>query len=164
MALPQRKLHRLKSWNYSENGYYFVTICTKDKRKLLSRIYPAGIDTRIELTKIGRTVLKSWTKTAEVYPNIKIDFFCIMPNHIHGIVVIDAPTGQNGPALDKIIRAFKSVTTRQYNKTVPQHEKNQLWQSSYYDEIIRNEEMLNDVRKYIAGNPSKWLEDALYVP
>ena len=92
-----------------------------------------------------------------------MDNYCLMPNQIHGIIIIDCPEGQQATSLDKVIRAFKSVTTRYYNTLVTQEEKNTLWQSSYYDEIIRDEQMLYDVRKYIQGNPSKWLSDDLYI-
>jgi REP element-mobilizing transposase RayT len=104
-------------------------------------------------------VLECWKRTEEVYPNIKLDYFCLLPNHLHGIIIIE----KQGTSLEQIIHGFKSVTTRQFNKLVSPEEKNTLWQLSYYDEIIRNDEMLYDIRKYIQGNPSKWLEDTLYV-
>ena len=84
-----------------------------------------------------------------------------MPNHIHGIVIIEK--SNSGKSLQDIVRGFKSVTTREYNQLVPNKDKNTLWQKSFYDEIIRNDAMLLDIRKYIFGNPSKWLEDDLYI-
>ena len=163
MEFPKRKLHRLKGWDYSQNGYYHITICTKNKRKLLSDIRQQGCDVTVEPTALGKTVLARWLLCEKIYPYIKMDYYCLMPNHIHGIIIIDCPEGQQATSLDKVIRAFKSVTTRYYNTLVTQEEKNTLWQSSYYDEIIRDEQMLYDVRKYIQGNPSKWLSDDLYI-
>ena len=86
-----------------------------------------------------------------------------MPNHVHGIIVIEEADPDHPVDLAKIVRGFKSVTTRAYNKMVPDMQKNTLWQASYYDEIIRNDVMLQSVRNYIIGNPSKWMEDDLYI-
>ena len=158
MPLPQRKLHRLQSWDYTQPGYYHITICTHQKKKLLAHIHQTGLDVSVIPTQIGQIVLSCWRRTEEVYPGVSVDYHCLMPNHLHGIIVIE----KEGISLSEIIRSFKSVTTREYNKLVPASEKNTLWQGSYYDEIIRNDEMLYDVRKYIQGNPSKWLEDSLF--
>lgn len=164
MELPQRKLHRLKNWDYSSNGYYFVTICTKNKQKLLAQIRNSETEPEIILTETGKFAAQCWERAADIYPYITIDYYCIMPNHIHGIIIIEAPENTAATHLEQVIHAFKSITTRHYNKTSPADYKNQLWQLSYYDEIIRNERMLYDIRKYIQGNPSKWLEDDLYIP
>ena len=159
MVLPQRKLHRLASWDYSQPGYYYVTICTKDKKKLLSRITPKATQVQADLTKTGQIVKNAWERIENTYPGVKLDYYCIMPNHLHGILVLE----EGVISLSDIIRGFKSVTTREFNKNCPEEMKNTLWQSSFYDEIIRNDEMLYDVRKYIFGNPSKWVEDSLFV-
>lgn len=163
MEYPQRKLHRLKSWDYSQNGYYHITICTQNKRKVLSSVQQMGTDCVIKPSDIGKIVLSCWEKMEEVSPYIKLDYYCLMPNHLHGIIIIDGPDDANRPGIPALIRGFKSASTREYNKLVPPTMKNTLWQSSYYDEIIRNEEMLYDIRRYILGNPSKWMDDAMYV-
>ena len=160
MEYPIRKLHRLKCWDYSQAGYYHVTICTHKKQKLLCNIHQSGLDVVAEPTRIGQMIVENWEKLADIYPNVQTDYFCLMPNHIHGIIVIQNTSDKT---LGDIVRGFKSVTTRVYNKMVPANEKNTLWQSSFYDEIIKDDEMLYDVRKYIFGNPSKWLEDDLYI-
>ena len=159
MALPQRKLHRLKSWDYSQAGYYFVTVCTRNKRKLLAEIYGTDTEAVSIPTPFGEQVLACWERIEKIYPGVKLDYFCIMPNHLHGILVLE----EDGISLSAIVRGFKSITTREYNKRVPIAEKNTLWQSSFYDEIIKNDEMLFDIRKYILGNPSKWMEDSMYI-
>ena len=163
MEYPKRKLHRLKTWDYSQNGYYHVTICTQGKRKLLCNIQQIGLQTQVIPTAVGKLIIEHWEKLGTIYSNVKTDYFCLMPNHFHGIIVIEGSAQQNAVALPKIVRGFKSVTTRAYNQLVPESQKNTLWQSSYYDEIIRNDEMLYNVRNYIIGNPSKWLEDELYI-
>jgi REP element-mobilizing transposase RayT len=159
MSLPQRKLHRLKNWDYSQSGYYFVTICTNEKRKYLSAIRQNGMDVTLIPTQIGQLVLDCWKRIEAVHPNVKLDYYCLMPNHLHGILILE----ENSDSLSHIIRSFKSVTTRHFNKLVTDDEKNALWQLSFYDRIIRNEAELFETRKYIEGNPSKWMEDALYV-
>ena len=159
MPLPQRKLHRLQTWDYSDPGYYYVTICTKDKKKLLSNIYQNGMDVHSIPTPLGQEVLACWNRIENTYPRVKLDYVCLMPNHLHGIIILEEKT----TSLSDIIHAFKSITTRIYNQSATDATKNTLWQSSFYDEIIRNEAMLFDVRKYIYGNPSKWLEDDLFV-
>ena len=160
MEYPDRKLHRLKSWDYRQAGYYHITICTQNKQKILCNIHQSGLDVMVEHTSIGKMIMENWEKLAHIYPNVQTDYFCLMPNHLHGILIV-----QNGSdkTLGDIVRGFKSVTTRTYNKMVSTNERNTLWQASFYDEIIRDDEMLYDVRKYIFGNPSKWLEDDLYV-
>ncbi len=161
MDLPRRKLHRLKNWDYSQPSYYHVTICTQNKKNILCQIHQAGLDTVVIPSAAGQCVIDNWNRLHTLYPNIKTDYFCLMPNHIHGIIIIEPSNEQK--SLSDIVRGFKSVTTREFNKMVPECKKNTLWQSSFYDEIIKNDSMLFEVRKYIFGNPSKWLEDELYV-
>ena len=163
MPLPERKLHRLSSWDYHQNGYYHITICTHQKRKLLSTIHQSGTDCIATPTALGEMIKAHWENMVSVSPYIKLDYYCLMPNHLHGIIVIEAPENTDHPSISELIRGFKSVTTRQYNKLVPPENKNTLWQASFYDEIIRNEDMLYQIRKYIEGNPSKWLTDNMYV-
>ena len=162
MNYPNRKLHRLQTWDYSAPGYYFVTICTGNKRCLLSRITGSDDGAEVQLTNVGRIVRKCWERMNSVAPHIRTDHFCIMPNHIHGIVVIEAHSKADARSLSDLIHGFKSAVTREYNRMADPGEKNQLWQSSYYDEIIRNEEMLLRARKYIEDNPAKWVEDELF--
>ena len=162
MEYPCRKSHRLTGWDYAQNGYYHITICTKDRRRLLSEIRQCGIDAQVIPTRIGQIVLEHWNRLPDIYPGVHTDYFCLMPNHIHGILILEQTPDLPARSLPQVVRGFKSVVTREYNKLVPPQWHNQLWQSSYYDEIIRNDEMLFDIRKYISGNPSKWLDDPLF--
>lgn len=167
--LPQRKLHRLRSWDYSSNGYYFVTICTKDKRNLLAKVGNAVPGVPPILTEMGKIVEIAWNKINEIDPNFKTDYFCIMPNHIHGIIIIENQEPDVSEAerrgrrsLPDIVRGFKSVTTREYNKIFGGKEKKKLWQTSFYDEIIKNEQMLYEARKYIEFNHLKQYNGKLF--
>ena len=159
MNYPIRKLHRLKTWDYSAPGYYFITICTKEKRCVLSSL----TDGQLCLTRIGAVAEKCWLRMNDIAPHISTDYYCIMPNHIHGIVVIEDHPKEAARSLPDLIHAYKSAVTREVNRIVPADRKNQLWQSSYYDEIIRNDAMLSEIRKYIEDNPRKWAEDDLYI-
>ena len=176
--LPQRKTLRLKNYNYSQAGYYFITICTHNKRKILCDISLAKDDALVIPTAIGEKVIKCWQNISRLYDNVATDEFCLMPNHIHGIIVLKDDQqrhitknerqafgmlkNQGQPSSQSIIRGFKSVTTRYYNKIkgVP---RNSLWQKSFYDHIIRNKHDLYYTREYIANNPLKWHLDKYYV-
>ena len=247
MDWPNRRGHRYSGWDYSQNGYYFITICTHNKRPILATAIPgaphvpdtvgnavpgvpllpdmqppsgipsalgappqppsgvppipgipsapgvplppgmpsaSGVSLEMTPTAIGHIILRAWANMSNIDAHIKIDRFCLMPNHIHGIIVIDDPPStindmeygeyREGAAyqvgaerrgrrsLQDLVRGFKSATTREYNMLVPEDMKNTLWQSSFYDVIIKNEDMLCKIRAYIDENPMKWLEDELY--
>ena len=175
---PKRKSIRLKEYDYSTPGYYFVTVCTKDRKCLFGKI----IDQGMELNDAGWMVEKVWNELPAYYPNISIDTFVVMPNHIHGIIIIDsvgagpcacpghpgaidgqpqgvAPTKMKFSLPDAVHR-FKSLTTNKYitgvkqNKWEPFNDK--LWQRSYYEHVIRNDIDLTETREYITNNPKKW--------
>ena len=160
--LPKRKLHRLKEYDYSQSGYYFITICTKDKKKLLSNVGNAVLGIPPKLTEIGQMVQEAWDKMSQIDAYIRTDEFCIMPNHIHGIIVIEnGITERRGRrSLQSLVTGFKSVTTRKYNGYTGKNSS--LWQSSYYDVVIKNEAQLYETRKYIMENPLKWTLDEYY--
>jgi len=162
MAYHSRKLHRLRTWDYSDPGYYFITICTKDMRCLLSRISDTPDGPAVHLTEIGIAAENAWKQMDRIVPYIHTDYYCIMPNHIHGIIVIDEHPGIPGRSIPDLVHAYKSTVTRAFNRMVPAGSKNQLWQDSYYDEIIRSETMLFRTRQYIEDNPRKWSEDDLF--
>lgn len=169
-----RKLHRLKNWDYSQNGYYFVTICTYGKKNILAKVGNAVLgvpkeDFLPELTETGEIAKNAWTRISQIAPNFKTDSFCIMPNHIHGIIIIENQEPDVSEAerrgrrsLQDIVRGFKSTVTREYNKLVPSEQKNKLWQASFYDEIIRNEQMLYEARNYIRYNHLKHYDGKLF--
>ena len=162
MDYPKRKLHRLKSWDYSAPGYYFVTICAKDMRCVFSRIESTPNGATVHLTRIGEIADACWKRMSKVAPHIKTDYYCIMPNHIHGIIVIEDHPKEASRSVPDLIHAYKSAVTREVNRIVPVDRKNQLWHVSYYDEIIRNDAVLLKTRQYIEDNPRKWAEDELY--
>lgn len=173
--LPQRKRLRLKDYDYSQAGYYFITICTQGKRKILCDI--VGDDSLVIPSTIGKIVSDRWNNISKLNDKIKTDLFCLMPNHIHGIIIIEN-SNQNIKidkkfgfetaeqyglrSLQGVIRDYKSITTRLYNKLVTDQERNTLWQKSFYDHIIRDEEELQKIREYIYNNPRQWHLDKYY--
>ncbi len=172
-----RRSIRLKGYDYSEAGAYFITICAQNRECLFGDI----VDEEIRLNDAGQMVHRIWNDLSVEYPDIEIDEFIVMPNHMHGIIVIvGAPlvgAHSSCTAIDKEIRAgtrpaptlgdavgtFKSVTTHQYVDGVRQKNwlsfNGKLWQRNYYEHIIRNEEEMNRIREYIVKNPAKWDED-----
>jgi REP element-mobilizing transposase RayT len=176
-----RRSIRLKGYDYSQPGTYFVTICTQERACLFGWM----VDGKMLLNDAGRMVQTVWDAMPVHYVGVAIDAFVVMPNHIHGIVVLvgAAPCGRprsgqrpleqassmgqaQGPAptvaisLPDVVHRFKTMTTKQYADGVKQSGwspfPSQLWQRNYYEHIIRGEDSLNRVRRYIADNPTQW--------
>lgn len=162
--MPDRKLNRLKGYDYSQNGYYFVTICTKNRQEFFGEIKNG----ELTLNEYGKITKKCWREIPDHFPNVILDEFIIMPNHIHGIVIIKNNDEGNknfcslpwqtklSKSLSSIIRGFKIGVTKYFR------EKNNdefVWQKSFYDHIIRNEKSLFNIRKYVQNNPFKWTSE-----
>lgn len=156
MDLPKRKNIRLNDYNYSSNGAYFITICTKNKENLLWKNVGANCVRPLEqlpLSKIGIVVENEIHKLNTVYENIKVDKYQIMPNHIHLIIFIYEDSNgrtQFAPTISRIIKQFKGSITKQIEFSI--------WQKSFYDRVIRNEKEYQSVWNYIHNNPLKYLE------
>lgn len=174
---------RLKNYDYSQNGYYFITICTKDRKCYFGEI----VNSEMQLSEIGKIVKQYWLEIPKHFSFAVMDEFVIMPNHVHGIVVIEnhindnnaningrdainrvstgGITGKNNPMLhqsiSKIIRWHKGRCTFEINKM--QGNIFFAWQSRFYDRIIRNERELKNTRQYIVDNPKNWEKDELYL-
>ena len=156
MDLPKGKNIRLNDYNYSSNGAYFITICTKNKENLLWKNVGANcvrpLD-QLPLSKIGIVIENEIYKLDTVYENIKVDKYQIMPNHIHLIIFIYEDSNgrtQFAPTISRIIKQFKGSITKQIGFSI--------WQKSFYDRIIRNENEYQSVWNYIHNNPLKYLE------
>ena len=157
---PKRKTTRLPTYDYRLPGVYFVTICTKNKQKLLSTIVGEGLCAlpQIRLTKVGKIVEASLKYIHENIDGISLDKYVIMPNHVHLLLRIEECSeagGRGGPPLHKIIGQFKSFTTHQCNQV--------LWQRSFHDHVVRGEEDYREIWTYIFENPLRWRKDVLYV-
>jgi len=168
--LITRKQIRLKNYDYSLDGYYFITIGSKNRNNIFGEIINNENTVgallacaRIELSQIGKIIEKQWRNIPNQYNNIKLDHSVIMPNHIHGILVINKRAqASSAPTVSQIIRSFKSKSTMEYLKYINDNNLNipgKIWQRSFYDRIIRNERSLNAIREYISNNPENWEKD-----
>jgi REP element-mobilizing transposase RayT len=161
MEQRTRKRLRIQGFNYKSAGYYFVTFCTENRLCLFGQI----IENQIYLNEPGEIIYKSISTLKNRYCNVDVDSFVVMPNHVHAIIVLDRyDRTQNTMNFDvgipDIIRNIKTFTTTSYIKGVNQ--KNwtpfykRLWQKSYHEHVIRNEQSLENIRLYIIQNPEKW--------
>ena len=154
---------RLKEWDYSNPWWYYVTICTKNHSCFFGDI----VNGEMNLNDFGLVVEKYWNEIPKHYQNVEIDYYTVMPNHIHGIIIINGSRdvacnvstnqySQMSPkknSLSAIIRSYKSAVTKFAHEN---GNNNFAWQERFYDRIIRNEKELFNIRKYIQQNPMKW--------
>ncbi len=161
MELCKRKQIHLKDYDYSQNGMYFITICTHNKQYLFG-------DRNFKLTDKPtnqRLLIKKWLlELQNKYPHSVVQKYVIMPNHVHFILFISKT--QPEISLHDIIKWFKTQTTNEYIKAVkenkaPKFDKH-IWQRGYYEHIIRNENDYYDTWNYIDTNPIRWIEDCYY--
>ena len=165
-----RRSLRLKGYDYSQAGAYFVTICTQNRACLFGHI----ADGQMVLNEYGKIVRDEWLKSSEIRNEIELDEFVVMPNHFHGIAWIvgvhekchNAVLGAHGRAplrreprsLGSLTAGFKSAVTKRINE-IRRTPGVKLWQRNYYEHVIRDENELNSVREYIINNPAQWDTD-----
>ncbi len=163
--LPKRKHPRLDNYNYSSAGAYFITICTQNRRCLLSRIVGRGLapaETKgIEYTSFGEIAERQLLLLEDRYLHLAIDKYTIMPNHIHVIMILkgEAAGASPRPTITDIVCAYKSLTTRECKNN---GFEGKLFQTSFYEHIIRGREDYEEIVKYIYENPMRWYYDDLY--
>ncbi len=166
-----RRSLRLSGYDYSQNGAYFVTVCTRNRESLFGEIE----DGNMFLNSYGQIVSDVWSHLPDHYFHVQSDQFVVMPNHIHGIIVSNrdvvgaglkpartkpAPTDGSIKihALPEIIRGFKTFSSRRINE-MRGTPATQFWQRNYYEHVIRNGADLNSIRQYIIDNPARWETD-----
>ena len=173
LDLPRRKSQRLRNYDYSQNGAYFITICTNNKEHLFGKI----IRGQMVLNVYGEILEKHIQKMSNLYDDIKVNNYVVMPNHIHIIIAICRErivcVPQSDPTKSQIpqmIQAYKSSVTKEIreisrNGTHEMHslQQQQIWQKSYHDHIIRNEAEYQKIWEYIDTNPLKWELDKYYL-
>jgi REP element-mobilizing transposase RayT len=176
--IRRRRSIRLKGYDYSQKGAYFVTICTHNRKCLLGEM----LGEKIRLGKAGEIVADEWVKTTKIRHEVDLDTFVVMPNHFHAIVWLlcrgadvetenvstvqvtptkksNQPVGPQPQSIGALMAGFKSAVTKRINKyqDTPGHP---FWQRNYYEHVIRDEEELNRARQYMfMDNPKKWMED-----
>lgn len=159
-----RRSIRLKEYDYSQYGYYFVTFCVQNHMEYFGVIENG----QMVLNQYGKIVEKCWNELPNHYGNCGLDEYIIMPNHFHGILILDEnPNGQcrggvtpplQNQTLGQTVGFFKYRTTKLINEICNTPGK-QLWQRNYYEHIIRNENELFNIRRYIQNNPLEWYLD-----
>lgn len=174
--IHNRRSIRLQKYDYALAGAYFVTVCTQNRECLFGDM----VDGKMSLNDAGRMIQLSWDELPIHYSGVETDAFIVMPNHVHGVIVLvgagpracpefnfqPQPGGQpQGVApttlsLPDLVHRFKTITTKRYTDGVKQTEwkpfLGKLWQRNYYEHIVRNEKSLNKIREYIINNPAQW--------
>ena len=164
MTIYKRKSIRLCNYDYSQEGGYFITICTEKRRNLLSHIFENGECERavVKYTRIGQIVEVALLQTA-AQQEIVLDSYVIMPNHIHAIVFLEKNTERN-LKLGNFVGSFKSIAANRWINVCKAegYIAGKLWQRNYYEHILRNEKDYLEKRKYIEDNPDQWRMDKEY--
>ena len=158
-----RRSIRLQGYDYSRAGAYFVTLCTQNRECLFGDV----VDGETRLNPVGQIAGDAWKWLASQYDYVELDEWVIMPNHLHGIIIISDGRGGSRTAptrkpIGRLVGAFKTVSTKHINK-LRNTPGEKLWQRNYWEHIVRNEPELKRIREYIRNNPSQWEMDQLYV-
>ena len=165
-GLTRRPNIRWKDFDYASDASYFVTICSKDA----SCTFGTVIDEEVRLSWLGRIVRDEWIATPQLRPGVVLDLFLVMPNHLHAILFVPAGKDVGKPrtfgkrqrgSLGAVIGGFKSAVTSAARR-ISGNRRLDVWQEGFHDEVIRNSEHLEAVRKYIADNPRHWPQDELF--
>ena len=162
MKYKQHKQYRLPHFNYATSGYYFTTIVTKNRVPYFGDVH----DGKVQLSHLGTIVQKCMTRIPLVTSYAKLDTFVVMPNHVHSIFLLENPyeirldsDSKFQPqkrSLSLVVRNFKAAVTTAARAVSPGIE---VWQSRFYDRIVRNERELTAMRSYIENNPMRWEAD-----
>lgn len=160
--IHRRRSIRLKDYDYSQAGAYFVTICTQNKECIFGDV----IISEMQLNDLGNVAQQCWSEIPKHFPNAILDEFIAMPNHIHGIVIFTVGAKNVSPlqhgtsmTIGSIIRGFKIGVTKWARENGACHAP---WQRNYYEHVIRDENDMNRIREYIANNPLNWEQDENY--
>jgi putative transposase len=175
-ALHHRRSVRLAGYHYVGAGTYYVTICAQGRRCLFGGVV-AG---KMRLSRLGEIVRREWLRTCRVRPDVTLDTWAIMPNHVHGIVVVGAhgnaplplglrwtederahccaPLRREARSLAALISGFKGAVTRRVTASLGARAL-PVWQRGYYEHVVRDEADLDEIRQYITENPKRWTED-----
>ncbi len=159
--LHHRRSIRLKGYDYSIDGAYFITICTHNREQLFGNI----LDRSMALNELGHITQLHWQKLARHHANLILDRSVVMPNHLHGIMILDSSilqergyADEDSKSISEIIGSFKTFSAREINK-IRKLKGVPVWQRNYYERIVRTEIELNYVREYIINNPLNWQTD-----
>jgi REP-associated tyrosine transposase len=144
--LHHRRSIRLKDFDYSLSGAYFLTICTYERECVLVT------------DALQEAVSSEWRALSDRFPSVQPDEFIVMPNHVHGVLMINEDESSSRVALAQVVSAFKSLAAIKCNRLLGRADR-PFWQRNYYERIVRDEDELSRVRQYIRDNPEKWAYD-----
>ena len=176
----RRRSIRLKNYDYTQAGFYFITLCVQGRESLFGEI----VQDQMIFNAAGKMIEKEWQTLQKRFPHIVLHEYVAMPNHFHAIIEVDnaaqdfqintnngqpqgiAPTVDHSKkSIGDMIGAFKSITTVEYIRGIKTNNwqgfDGKLWQRNYWDHVIRNEQSLNDIAQYIINNPQNWEMDKL---
>ena len=153
--LPKRKDIRIKEYDYAASGVYFVTICTKNRAQILWETVGADIirPQDVSLSVVGKIVEQGVLQISNHYDHIAVDKFCIMPNHVHLILVIENhEDGRmiSAPTVSTVVGSMKRWVSKQIGRSI--------WQKSFYEHGIRNQQDYDEIWRYIENNPLKYMQ------
>lgn len=151
--LPKRKHIRIEDYDYSTPGAYFITICTANREKIFWNVVGADIirPQNLQLSTAGKIVEQGILQTAQHYKNVVVDKYCIMPDHVHLILHMESDIDGrmvSAPTVSTVIGSMKRWVSRQVGRPI--------WQKSFYDHAIRNQQDYNEIWQYIENNPLKY--------
>jgi len=163
--IHHRRSIRLKGYDYSRVGAYFVTICTHKRECVFGEV----VEGEMRLNETGMIVQDEWLRTPTIRPNVELDVFVVMPDHLQGIIILNddgrgesqfAPTRFHSPSgtVGAIVRGFKSASTKRINE-IRGAIGRPLWQRNFHDRIIRDENEMRRTQEYIVNNPLQWYYD-----
>ena len=162
--LPRRKSIRVRGYDYSQPGAYFVTVCVHERQCLFGEIR-SGI---MGMNPYGCVAAECWDEIPKHFPNVQLNVMVVTPNHVHGVLFLTdgrstacrAPTAEKfgGPvptSLPTVIRSFKSAATKRINEIrgMPGHP---VWQRNYFEHVVRDDQSLHRIREYMVTNPQRW--------
>lgn len=150
-AIPQRKSPRLHSFDYASEGAYFVTVCSHQRQCLFGHV----LGGTVHLSPPGEPVDECWRALPVHLAGVTLDAYVVMPNHLHGIVMLSNSPVQPTQSLGRVLNSFECAVTRKAQRSV--------WQSRYYDHIIRGESDTLLIREYISHKAARWSADELFV-
>lgn len=168
-GIHHRKSIRLKGYDYAKAGAYFITICVQNRECLFGEI----VDGEMQLNDAGTIAAHFWNEIPKHFALVTLDQCTIMPNHVHGIIVITESVGANNysppppqrkngtsKTIGSIVRGFKIGVTKWFRANQPNDDSLlTVWQRNYYEHIIRDDDDLSRIREYIATNPMNWMTD-----
>lgn len=180
--IHHRRSIRLTGYDYSQCGYYFITVCTRQRRCLFGEIEKG----RMIVNDAGQMIGRWWNELKNKYANVEINEYVVMPNHCHGIInIVGTAVGADlrvcpnetvehagstlrGRPIYEMVQWFKTMTTNEYIRNIKYNHwepfDGKLWQRNYFEQIVRDETSLQRIREYIVNNPCQWQQDKLFAP